>query len=478
MSCCERFRFSEYPEIKVGLVHLDRKRPWPTCQNPETGREWSVDMKTKMLELLADTPFTLFTTHQHVTINDDRSLRAAVELCRTEKVDVLLAIQPTISDGRLAPVLSQEWGPGLVFWASPEEQTGEMISGNSLVGTHLMAASIRQLGGLCEIVYNNLNWAKAKQSLLNAVYVAFATRYMKRTKLALIGYQAPGFVDFHPNPFQMCRQFGSILQQVGMTEYIATALHTITEEEVAADIAKVKELNLPFKAVDTGFGVEEHELSQASRHYLAMKKYIYDDNFDALAIRCWPELPGPQGLGAWSYMALARLATEGFPVACEGDVDGALSCLLGKLLGAGVVYLSDWLEHQDNLLTLWHGGMAPLQLSESVGSVLGPCISRHFNNRQLGCLDATIKIGIPLTIYRLWVFENRYHLLVLEGKSLPPQRHLLGNNGLVAVDGVDLEAGFPAWVRLGFPHHVCVVRGHHKRRFLDFATNCNVVIVK
>ena len=152
----------------------------------------------------------------------------------------------------------------------------------------------RQLGGLCEIVYNNLNWDKAKQSLLNAVYVAFATRYMKRTKLALIGYQAPGFVDFHPNPFQMCRQFGSILQQVGMTEYIATALHTITEEEVAADIAKVKELNLPFKAVDTGFGVEEHELSQASRHYLAMKKYIYDDNFDALAIRCWPELPGPQ----------------------------------------------------------------------------------------------------------------------------------------------------------------------------------------
>ena len=61
-------------------------------------------------------------------------------------------------------------------------------------------------------------------------------------------------------------------------------------------------------------------------------------------------------------MALARLATEGFPVACEGDVDGALSCLVGKLLGSGAVYLSDWLEHEDNRLTLWHGGMAPLQL--------------------------------------------------------------------------------------------------------------------
>ena len=44
-----------------------------------------------------------------------------------------MAIQPVISDGRLAPVLAQEWGHPLVLWATPEEQTGEMISGNSLV---------------------------------------------------------------------------------------------------------------------------------------------------------------------------------------------------------------------------------------------------------------------------------------------------------------------------------------------------------
>ena len=35
----------------------------------------------------------------------------------------------------------------------------------------------------------------------------------------------------------------------------------------------------------------------------------------------------------------------------------------------------------ENTLTLWHGGMAPYQLSEALGTPLGPCISRHFNNR-------------------------------------------------------------------------------------------------
>ena len=51
----------------------------------------------------------------------------------SHKVDVIVAIQPVISDGRLAPVLAQQWNNPLILWATPEEQTGEMISGNSLV---------------------------------------------------------------------------------------------------------------------------------------------------------------------------------------------------------------------------------------------------------------------------------------------------------------------------------------------------------
>jgi len=50
-----------------------------------------------------------------------------------DRVDVIVAIQPVISDGRLAPVLAQHWQHPLVLWATPEEQAGEMISGNSLV---------------------------------------------------------------------------------------------------------------------------------------------------------------------------------------------------------------------------------------------------------------------------------------------------------------------------------------------------------
>ena len=62
--------------------------------------------------------------------------------------------------------------------------------------------------------------------------------------------------------------------------------------------------------------------------YIALKRLVEAENLDAIAIRCWPELP--RDYGQWPYLAVTRLADEGLPVACEGDVDGALTMLCCK----------------------------------------------------------------------------------------------------------------------------------------------------
>lgn len=314
----------------------------------------------------------------------------------------------------------------------------------------------------------------AETQLQNAVNISFASRWLKKAKIGLIGYQAPGFQDFHPDPFTMRKTFGSLLLQIGLNDYTNLA-KSVDGSEVRENVDRMlTALN------NTSFS--DHDIEPAMRHYTAMKKLIADNNLDALAIQCWPELPAPEcsgGLDQWCYMALAKLATEGFPIACEGDVDGALGSLMGKLLGCGAIYLSDWLEHDVSTLTLWHGGMAPFQLSEAVGTPLGPCISRHFNNRKPGCLDATIKIGIPVTVFRVWVFNHRYHAIVLEGQTVKPKRHLLGNNGLVNFGpNVNLVTAFQRWLQTGFPHHVCVVQGHHKERMAAFLHMKNVALLE
>jgi hypothetical protein len=48
---CGPFRYQVVPDVRVGVVHLERQRPWPEARNPETGRLWGHDMKDKIFEV-------------------------------------------------------------------------------------------------------------------------------------------------------------------------------------------------------------------------------------------------------------------------------------------------------------------------------------------------------------------------------------------------------------------------------------------
>ena len=145
-------------------------------------------------------------------------------------------------------------------------------------------------------------------------------------------------------------------------------------------------------------------------------------------------------------------------------------------------------------------------MCEAVGSIIGPCVSRHFNNKKPGCLDATIKIGIPVTIFRFWVMNGKYQAIILEGNwtsncifviffffklhitflsvqlignTVKPKRHLLGNNGLVELPkNFNMTTNFPKWIQQGFPHHICVVSGHHGQALTSLAQHCQVNILE
>ena len=130
---------------------------------------------------------------------------------------------------------------------------------------------------------------------------------------------------------------------------------------------------------------------RSSRLYLALKRLVEAENLDAIAIRCWPELP--RDYGQWPYLAVTRLADEGLPVACEGDVDGALTMLCCKFLGCGAPYISDWLEHDQSSFVCWHGGMCPTCLTSDTGDGGGPRIRPHFNNKKPAVVDARVPIN-------------------------------------------------------------------------------------
>ena len=436
--------------IKLGAVFLGRKRPG-------FDQEWNRRVTENVQDFLKTSAYEAFIPE---TVVDDASLRKAVARCREERCEVLVALQPTMGDGRLAPVMAQLWDGPIVLWATPERQEGETVSSCSLVGTHIFAATLRQLYRPFEVVYGAPDDERLQRDLDEAVRVCAATRRLRRAKAGLIGYHVPGFIDMHPDPFELDSALGVQLHHFGLQEFI-DGTNAIAEEAVREDVERVLDLGLPFE------DVSREDLDINSRYYLAMKQFIEEESLDTFAIRCWPELPNV--VGQWAYLAMVRLTTEGYPNAMEGDVDGALSCLIGELLGPGPGYLSDWLEHDRETITLWHPGNAPLNMCDPIGSTYGPRLAQHFNVPKPLVVDANLKADEPATIFRLWRCDGRYHLMAHDVRTVQPRRPLPGTNGLVEIPDRDVYTWFEDLCHAGMPHHLAVFPGHNASLLRRFA---------
>ena len=427
---------------KIGVICLGRRRPG-------FDMEWGKVMEQCVRGWVQKTEFDIFEPGEKVV--DDASLRRVMAACEAQKVDAIVLLQTTMGDGRLAPTLAQLWPHPLILWATPENQDGDMISSCSLVGVHCWASVLRQMGRAFELVYGDPNAVATQQGFREAVRLAFTVRRLKTVRLGIIGWQAPGYFAMSADPFVIHHGTGAQVQTYSLIEF-SNAVNEVTAEAVAADVAKVKTLGYPHK--DT----TDEDLPMASRLYLAMKSFFDNENLDALTIREWPEMPNV--FSQWPYFGVARLADEGRAIGIEGDADGALCAWIAESLGLGRCYLSDWLEHDEKTVTLWHGGAAPMSLCEPVGTPGGPRIAKHFNIKKPAVIEATIRADLPITIYRFWRCDGKYILTAREGETLKPRRHLMATNALAKLN-FDPREWFEDFCHAGMPHHVAVVQGHH-----------------
>jgi L-fucose isomerase-like protein len=348
------------------------------------------------------------------------------------------------------------------LWATPERPGDGKVSSCSLVGQHLWASIFRQAGRGFELVY--AADGKVEGELRRAIAVTSTVKRLRDTKVGLIGSHAPGFIDLAADPFLIGKTFGLQLQVLSLPQFMERVRET-PAGEVAADVAKVRALGL--RRTEDGAALADDALAMSSRYYLAMKAVMGEMNLGALALQCWADLPNV--LGEWPYLGVSRLTAEGEAVSIEGDVDGAIGGLLGRLSGIGPGFLSDWLEHDADTIFFWHPGMAPLNMCEAVGGEDGPTVGGHFNGARPLVVDGRLKIGSAVTVSRVWRCDGRYHMTAFEGQAVSPRRRVTGNSLLVEVDGGGVAAKFDELLHAGLPHHVTVHFGRHAEMFRRLA---------
>ena len=435
----------------LGVMILGRKRPGFDA-------EWNQIICRRSLELLAELGFTCVGAEAPVV--DGASTHACLDRIERGGCNTLVFLQPSIAHGQLALDVMQRWSKPVVLWATPERPGDGKVSSCSLVGQHLWASALRQAKRPFEFVYGDADNQTLRAELVRAISLATTYERIHRTKVGVVGTYVPGFIDLAAEPFLLQRALGVQLHALSLPQFIER-VHAIPEAVVNRDLESVAGLGLPM------VNVTADALSINSRCYLAMLELIEEEQLDALALQCWPEIPNM--LGQWPYLAVSRLTSEGRAVTIEGDVDGCIGMLMNSSLGLGPSFLTDWLEHDQGDIFFWHPGMAPMNMCDAVGTPYGPALDQHFNIAKPYVVNGRIRSGESITVTRLWRCDNRYHLTAFEGQSVDPRRKITGNSVLVRVNGESVPARFDRLLHAGMPHHVLLSFGHHAETFRRMA---------
>jgi L-fucose isomerase-like protein len=444
---------------KLGIIFIGRRRPG-------FDMDWGKQMEERVRRWISQAGYEGIEPAEKAV--DDTTIRKAMADFEKHDLDAIVVLQATMGDGRLAPTVAQLWPDPVVLWATPEKQTGDMISSCSLVGTHCWASVMRQMGHAFELVYGDPDTAMTQQRFGEAVRMAAAVRRLRTVRLGVIGGQAPGYFAMSADPFAIHRGMGAQIQTYSLIEF-ANVMKELSDADVAKDVAEFKKLGVPHK--DT----TDDDLPLASRMYLAMRSFMDNENLGALTIRCWPEMANT--FGQWPYLGVARLADEGRAIGIEGDADGALTAWIGERLGMGRCYLSDWLEHDHETITTWHVGAAPISLCQPIGQPDGPRIAKHFNIKKPAVIEATLRENMPVTITRLWRCEGKYFLTAREGQTIKPKRQLMATNSLTRMAKQDPYEWFEELCHAGMPHHVAMFEGHHEAYLRRFARTMQIKFI-
>jgi len=448
---------ARYTAARLAVITLGRARPG-------FDQVWAATVRHQCHEHL----LRHYTIHVEEEIAK-RSSELRAMLLREEVInaDVIIFLQPSIADGTLATTIAQYASDcSLLFWATTEKPQSEIVSSNSLVGTHLFVATLVQYGLNPAYVYGEPQDTRLHEDLGNEIAMLSARTRARRARIGLIGSYAPGFIDLHVDPRHFSQAHGATLEHISMSEFF-NYFNAVSTPQIDEYYEKLLVYDIPTRDLPHGEQLKPILQLQA-RYWAAYETIIAEREWSALALRCWPDLP--QQTEQWPYLAVSIMLHEGVAVAIEGDADAAFATEIARYLAPGGVYLSDWLAHDDESVVLWHGGaIDPALCVDDSDSRYRAHIAPHFNNTLPAVIEGNIQEEMDVTIWRVWQQGGSYYSGCVEGRSAIPTQHFRGTTAHIACHSESPDAWLKRQIACGMPHHVLMVRGHLAAKLRRFA---------
>lgn len=372
-------------------------------------------------------------------------IREAAETFKAAKVDVVVLLYGAFSGDDAACMIADVTKAPIILWAPHELpfEPEDRLYSNALVAMTMNAAALHRLDYPCRTIYGDKEEAPVQEKLAAYLDAYKAKKALAGTLFGLLGYRPTAFYNCAFDEALIRKTFGIAMEGTDLS-LVFDRMAALPADEVETEMKKVAQLwpmDLP-----------EGHLENHCRLYLALKQVMRDVGYDYAAIRCWPEM-GPHK--SCPCAVIGRLMDEGYPIACEGDVDAGLAmAALRAIAGEEPIFVTDMinLDKENNALCFWHCGNAAPSLMNPESK---PVLRNHPLANQGTAFWCGMKGG-DVTIARFHNDHGQYKLFLMGGKAVDTLRYTRGSMVNVVVER-PVEEVMQGIIDNGIPHHYSLI---------------------
>lgn len=385
---------------------------------------------------------------EELVIEVEDAKRAAIEIA-TKNVDSVIVISGTFHLGHLILEIDKVVRKPILLWGLNElPYNGGKIRLNSVCGVNLNASNLYKAGNR---QYHVIVSDKVDENWIDAIRINAA---LSSSHIGIAGFRAHGFFNLGIDELSTYNQTGMLLDHYELSDIFSTE---VTEEEV-------KDKKEKLTATFVVSGITELQLNKVAELSAKLKKFVDLNKLNALAIRCWPEFAGTYGISPCAAMSI--LQSEDYILGCEGDVEGTMSMLAHKAVGAKTPFLADLsqVDLEEDSALMWHCGVAPCNLWD------GKCersLDTYFAGGKGVTADFVMKSG-EVMVMRLDSAAGKQRIFMQKGTGIPMEKLLRGTYVKVRFEN-HIKDVLDKVVYTGVAHHLSLVYGDYTKPFEIFA---------
>lgn len=378
---------------------------------------------------------------------DLASVVAAGRFFYDQRVDAICVVAASWFEDYLVLDLLEECDVPVIAWARPGMETG------SLCGMQQLCFMLKQLGWPHCFLFEEVGSPEGLHRAWDFARAAALRHRLRRIRIGYLGHRVEGMTETTAHELALKRVFGPRVVGMDSQVFLERAARVPAESVIERWERLTGEVGRVTATQEAGI--------EAMQVYVALKGMIEELGLNAVAVGCYPHLMGKVCL------PISLLAEEGVPVACEGDVNGALGMWILTTLTGQSVHNTDLLDPipTENAIVFSHCGNGGFSLAADRHQItLGPV---RLMNRGV-CALFPARPG-PVTLVNLVPTLSGYRMGMLFGEAVETDMVFPGNPLRVRFQS-DYRDLLHWIVAEGLGHHWMAAYGDLRRPLADLAT--------